>query len=773
MEIKTLKDRTVKTAGDVEKIADFSIAPEAMGMFFQAFSDSLYSDKFGSIVREIASNAVDSHTEAKNENPVEIELIRESAFSDEKPELVFRDFGTGMSPQLVKTIFSQYFSSTKRADNTQIGGWGIGSKSPFAYADVFTVITWHENKKYTYLLHRGEKNPEIKMIDAAEEVRPNGTEVRIPVKEKDIQSFLSAIRKQLIFFDNIKYINLDISNTEKIIHADNFITVFDENKRSRLNGLCISLGKVYYPINWDIINSPLLKAQTDNLISYSELSSTDVALKFEVGDLPVTLSREGIEYKDGVVDSIVQKILDTIQELRDIAYKLSERTTDFKTYLERRKEKAFTFPGGYAFRVDSQIAKVTCIYEPFEEYGITIPTNPFFQYETTHFIQNGRLVPKPKSSNHRSAANRILNLRRIDITDFLYDAGEGVWNTTYYKVYRYKKNRGKKINLFLEGSTGRRLPVLLQRNDWSVSDTLKQVIKLEQIVKYRDKKNISTSQAQQDIYDVYNKTILKEIVKNIESYQDVQPDEAWLEDYKQNNGKISTAINTEEEITIRKLYWYGNNVAGYTKEAVKLKNIRSRNYFTKFHTGSKFMFIVYGTQDQQDKLRYFGKFNANLSSSVPKMFIVKVAINNMKYFENVPFAFTVEEADKIKERLIKRMSLRVALSQLNTKKSLYYYTNNKIKRDIRLLESTLSEVKLYPEEYVGVPKFTKEQDFLIKDGKKLVSAFEIYERLREFADQNIIVEYLNPSIRDKDTLSILKPYIINDLTPKHRIYAFY
>jgi len=122
-------------------------------------SKNLYSNPIGSIVREITSNGFDANISAgKPDEPVIISMGEDL---EEGPYIEFQDFGTGMTPDIISTIYSNYFSSTKRGDNSQIGGWGLGSKTPLAYTELFYITTVVDKVKYEYIYHKGEDKPII------------------------------------------------------------------------------------------------------------------------------------------------------------------------------------------------------------------------------------------------------------------------------------------------------------------------------------------------------------------------------------------------------------------------------------------------------------------------------------------------------------------------------------------------------------------------------------------------------------------------------------
>src|SRR3989338_8230683 len=87
---------------------------------FEILRNKLYSDKIGSICREIACNARDAHREAdKSNEPIEIHFS-----SLVNPTFKVKDFGVGISPDRLENIFIKYASSTKKNDNSQTGGFG-------------------------------------------------------------------------------------------------------------------------------------------------------------------------------------------------------------------------------------------------------------------------------------------------------------------------------------------------------------------------------------------------------------------------------------------------------------------------------------------------------------------------------------------------------------------------------------------------------------------------------------------------------------------------
>lgn len=54
--------------------------------------------------------------------------------------IIFHDYGCGLSQRRVQDVFTTFGASTKRDNNYEIGGFGLGAKSPLAYADTFMYL---------------------------------------------------------------------------------------------------------------------------------------------------------------------------------------------------------------------------------------------------------------------------------------------------------------------------------------------------------------------------------------------------------------------------------------------------------------------------------------------------------------------------------------------------------------------------------------------------------------------------------------------------------
>lgn len=106
----------IEVIGDVQEFKT-GIDPKNLEFITTLLSSNLYSNPEQSFIREIVSNAWDSHVESGNtETPVLVKI------DTVNKAITIRDFGTGLSPERFKEVYCNIGSSTKRDSNDYIGG---------------------------------------------------------------------------------------------------------------------------------------------------------------------------------------------------------------------------------------------------------------------------------------------------------------------------------------------------------------------------------------------------------------------------------------------------------------------------------------------------------------------------------------------------------------------------------------------------------------------------------------------------------------------------
>lgn len=285
--------QSTESVGEISQNS-VTIDPKNINHIIQILSSNLYSNPIRSFLREIVSNAYDSHVEAGSNEPIII-TITDSV-------IAIRDFGTGISPEKFRDIYLCIGSSTKRESNEYLGYFGIGRFSALACSNVVNVTNFYEGKKYCYVMLKDTNSLRIDSIGVFDTDEKNGLEVRIPVQDE--YKYIKEL-ETLSFFNNI-YINghgKDF-NDRKIYSYKNF-RVCSYTTRDRPTLL---LGNVLYDLDLSYFPNMIW---TD---CFKKISVTA-----EIGKVDVTPNREQLIYSQRTINYISELLKNTKNELLDIA----------------------------------------------------------------------------------------------------------------------------------------------------------------------------------------------------------------------------------------------------------------------------------------------------------------------------------------------------------------------------------------------------------------------------------------------------------------------
>lgn len=317
---KQLNSKNIQSTGTVTAM---KLDEDAHSTIFEIFTSGLYSDPIGSIIREITSNCFDSHVEAKKnnpKNPVVVKITNEVSGMF----ISFIDKGVGMSPDRVHNIYGTYFKSTKNETNDQIGGFGLGGKTPLAYTESFFLITRFESVEYIYNIFMGNDSPMVELMSQESTKKVNGSEVKIPIKPNDLNEFEKKTLRQLYYFENIVFEGFSdshVTNDYTITKGKTFL--YRGNKYT--NKMHVCLGKVAYPINFEALD----------VDEYDY--DLPVAINIEIGELDnggVTRSREELKYTDANKKIILKKMDDVKVELIELLAKQYDNVQTMKQYYD-------------------------------------------------------------------------------------------------------------------------------------------------------------------------------------------------------------------------------------------------------------------------------------------------------------------------------------------------------------------------------------------------------------------------------------------------------
>lgn len=336
---------------NVGEIGEFRIRNSAKA--FNILSSGLYANKIRAIVRELSCNAVDSHTAAgRADTPFDVHLPNQL-----EPWFSIRDYGTGLSHEQVKNIYTTYFESTKTDSNAFIGALGLGSKSPFSYTDNFTVTAIKDGVKgiYTaFINEHGVPSIALMMTEATEE--PSGVEVKFSVNDRwDFSKFHQeacyvytyfALRPVVSGVDKFEF--RDIAYESKDIIPG--VHQADKNGNHGSRSIAV-MGNICYPID-------IPKADT-SLGELAKLLSCGLEIHFAIGELDFQASREGLSYIPSTIEAIKRK-LEALNAV--LAIKLAEEADaitnlwDRAIFLSKRKENYLWAAAVHSYATANPIA---------------------------------------------------------------------------------------------------------------------------------------------------------------------------------------------------------------------------------------------------------------------------------------------------------------------------------------------------------------------------------------------------------------------------------
>lgn len=324
--IITTEKETILGNGSKSKAFSITASPKV----FKILSSDLYTNKIRAVVRELITNMIDAH--ALNGNPEKF-IIQVPGRLD--PRFVCRDFGPGMSDFDIQGddnspgLYNSYFSSSKAESNDFIGGFGLGSKSPFSYTDTFSITSYHKGEIRGYIAYMDGDGPQIKPT-FVKEMGPDdktGIEIVVPVEEKDFRNFAYEVSYIMRPFKDLAIINGLDHEIDYFPDFDDYYGVNPERYWPDRGGLYAIYGGIVYPIDGVIKDRNWLSIR--NEVNY---------IKFPMGSLDIAPSREALSLDDRTRKNIIERV----KELSEKAFnedvkRFKESTSPRHTYRELMK----------------------------------------------------------------------------------------------------------------------------------------------------------------------------------------------------------------------------------------------------------------------------------------------------------------------------------------------------------------------------------------------------------------------------------------------------
>lgn len=271
----------------------------------------LYADPIKAVIRELSVNACESHKASGDRGPISITLPNHSG-----PAFIIRDAGLGLTLGEFEKLMASYGSSGeyKSTSNEYTGGFGLGCKAPAAYTDQWTVTCRKDGRRWILACFKDEFGvPAFDVLDESETDESNGVEIKIPVKQNDIDHFR---RKAIeVFKDFSIKPNVVNATKEELEELHKVIPTVASDKNWKMydredqDSSYVIMGDVRYPINYSNFKLP------DKLAIATQLN---LSFDIEVGGVQVAPSREALMYTPMTVKRLTAEIDKVVTTLADV-----------------------------------------------------------------------------------------------------------------------------------------------------------------------------------------------------------------------------------------------------------------------------------------------------------------------------------------------------------------------------------------------------------------------------------------------------------------------
>lgn len=298
---------------------------EASAKMFKMLTNSLYTNKIQSIVRELSSNAYDAHIEANNNTQFE---VHSPTYSE--PYFYIRDYGNGLSEEKVKDLYTVLGMSDKNESNDFVGCLGIGSKSPFAYTNNFSVTSFQNGKKTIYSCYINEEGiPCISLLDRSNTTEKNGLKIEIGVDKKDIGLWNDYISRNYIFYKLKPKCNICLkdANLNKEFSI-NDVNVYTSQISSLGSNVIILMGHNVYPL---VDESG--KQHSFSGVEFTITYGKQLIIEVPIGTVNINLSRERLQF-DKSTNANLTNIFNSIKKylLKDIQDLVNKQKTEYEAF---------------------------------------------------------------------------------------------------------------------------------------------------------------------------------------------------------------------------------------------------------------------------------------------------------------------------------------------------------------------------------------------------------------------------------------------------------
>lgn len=254
---------------------NFSI--ELNASMFSMLSKNVYTNTILAGIRELSTNAIDACIAANIEPSFDVHLP-----TIQSPTFSVRDYGSGLPPEDIETLYATMGASTKRASNAYNGSFGIGKLAPLAYSSSFTLESYHNQTHYSYLISVKDGIPIFLKLSETPSSEPSGLQISYAVEAKDIPKFIENATFLYRFFSTKPTTNIPLTYTDSSLAGSNWALYPD------LHATYVLMANVPYRLDSNYIRSCVISIPT--------------------GSVSITPGRESLTYDDKTtkfIDSLI------------------------------------------------------------------------------------------------------------------------------------------------------------------------------------------------------------------------------------------------------------------------------------------------------------------------------------------------------------------------------------------------------------------------------------------------------------------------------------
>lgn len=406
-----------KSAGLVSK----SYSIEGSAKAFMVLSNDMYSHKELAVIRELSTNAYDAHVDAGcADKPFEVHLPTAI-----EPYFYVRDFGISMTDDMCMILYTTFFKSTKTESNDVLGCLGLGSKSPLAYSNSFTVEAYLNGEKRIYSGFKDTTGDyQFVKMETSSTDEPNGIKVSVPVRSGDISKF-HTIAGEFYKYWKVKPIvnaNIDMTMPEPIISANDGKWAFHD-----MTDNYVVMGQVPYKVD-----SYELSRMFEDSVSNFCYNLRGLIMYVNIGDVDFTPSRESLSFNPQTKAKLYEVITHVMKDVKDsIEKSISSQPSLF---LARKKYVEIQDRCGSVKQVTQQL-KDSMMWN-----GVKL-----FESMSMNSVATGtNTVMCASKSHYRSKINIERELKRIHFGDDTLFAIDDLKRGGVGRVRQYLKdnNRG-------------------------------------------------------------------------------------------------------------------------------------------------------------------------------------------------------------------------------------------------------------------------------------------------------------------------------------------